>query len=289
MKFLDGQILDNSQDIRRVAFKKKSPTSFPQILRSKIQELTELERKGEGLSQVDVFFPITHGKQGEDGVLQGLLELVGKPYVGSDVYGSAICMDKDVTKRLLLQHNIPVSKHKLLRNPDDLSFADAVNDLGEILFVKPCREGSSLGVSKVKTLQEYLSALKLAFSRDRKVLVEEAIHGREIECSVLGNNTPETAKALGEIIPQNDFYSFKEKYFGDSQTKLEVPANVDPSIALEIREAAREAFIITECRGMARVDFFLREDNTFVLNEINTLPGFTDISCLLYTSDAADE
>jgi D-alanine-D-alanine ligase len=219
--------------------------------------------------------------------LQGLLELLGKPYVGADVYGSAICMDKDVTKRLLQHHGIPVSPYKLLRNPKDLSFEDAVRDLGDTLFVKPCREGSSLGVSKVRTAEEYKLALQQAFAADRKVLVEEAISGREIECSVLGNDSPEAASVLGEIVPLREFYSYEAKYVDDDGAELKIPAEIDPQVSLKIRKAAVEAFLITECRGMARVDFFLRDDNTFILNEINTLPGFTKISMFPKLWDAS--
>ncbi len=213
--------------------------------------------------------------------------MCGKPYVGSDDYGSAICMDKDVTKRLLQHHGIPVSRYKLLRNPKDLSFEDAVRDLGDTLFVKPCREGSSLGVSKVRTEEEYKLALQQAFAADRKVLVEEAISGREIECSVLGNDSPEAASVLGEIVPLREFYSYEAKYVDDDGAELKIPAEIDPKVSLKIRKSAVEAFLITECRGMARVDFFLCDDNTFILNEINTLPGFTKISMFPKLWDAS--
>ena len=273
-----SELLENTHDVRQVTFKKNLPTALPQTGSSGDENLTAKEQSGNELAEVDVFFPITHGKLGEDGALQGLLELLGKPYVGADVYGSAICMDKDVTKRLLQHHGIPVSRYKLLRNPEDLSFEDAVRELGNTLFVKPCREGSSLGVSKVRNADEYHVALQQAFAADRKVLVEEAISGREIECSVLGNDSPEAASVLGEIVPLREFYSYEAKYVDDDGAELKIPAEIDPQVSLKIRKAAVESFLITECRGMARVDFFLREDNTFILNEINTLPGFTKIS-----------
>ena len=264
--------LKNVEDVRQVSFDTELPARLPQ------RNLTISGESEDILSEVDVFFPITHGKLGEDGALQGLLELFGKPYVGADVYGSAICMDKDVTKRLLGQRGIPIARYRMLRRPADLTFEDAVQDLGDTLFVKPCREGSSLGVSKVRTVEEYSEALGKAFSADRKVLVEEAISGREIECSVLGNDSPEAASVLGEIAPAHEFYSYEAKYVDEDGADLIVPAEIDLEVSRNIRQTAVEAFQITECRGMARIDFFLNNDNSFILNEINTLPGFTNIS-----------
>ena len=272
------EFLDNVDDVRQVKFRKNLPILLPQTGNYAGENLASTEQSGNELANVDVFFPITHGKLGEDGALQGFLELLGKPYVGADVYGSAICMDKDVSKRLLLQRGIPVARYKLIRNPDELSFEDAVSELGNTLFVKPCREGSSLGVSKVRSVEEYQVALQKAFSADRKVLVEEAISGRELECSVLGNDSPEAAHVLGEIVPLREFYSYEAKYVDGDGAELKIPAEIDPQVSLKIRKAAVEAFLITECRSMARVDFFLRDDNTFILNEINTLPGFNNIS-----------
>jgi D-alanine-D-alanine ligase and related ATP-grasp enzymes len=166
----------------------------------------------------------------------------------------------------------------MLRVPEEFSFEDAVQDLGDTLFVKPCREGSSLGVSKVRTADEYSDALRYAFDVDSKVLVEEAVSGREIECSVLGNDFPEAASVLGEIAPAHEFYSYEAKYVDEDGADLIVPAEIDLDVSLNIRQTAVEAFQITECRGMARIDFFLNRDNSFILNEINTLPGFTNIS-----------
>ena len=262
----------NVKDVRKISFVTEFPVRLPQ------RNLTEAGESGAVLSEVDVFFPITHGKLGEDGALQGLLELFGKPYVGADVYGSAICMDKDLTKRLLREYGIPIAKYRMLRGQEELSFEDAVQDLGDTLFVKPCREGSSLGVSKVRTAEEYSEALREAFALDRKVLVEETISGREIECSVLGNGSPEAASVLGEIAPSHEFYSYEAKYVDEDGADLIVPAEIDIDVSRNIRQTAVEAFQITECRGMARIDFFLNSDNSFILNEINTLPGFTNIS-----------
>ena len=268
----DQSFWKNVKDVRKVSFVTELPARLPQ------RNLTISGESEDILSEVDVFFPITHGKLGEDGALQGLLELFGKPYVGADVYGSAICMDKDVTKRLLGERGIPIARYRMLRSPEELTFEDAVQDLGDTLFVKPCREGSSLGVSKVRTVEEYSEALRKAFSADRKVLVEEAISGREIECSVLGNDSPEAASVLGEIAPAHEFYSYEAKYVDEDGADLIVPAEMELEVSRNIRQTAVEAFQITECRGMARIDFFLNNDNSFILNEINTLPGFTNIS-----------
>ena len=272
-----AEFLENVDDVSQVKFSKNFPTLLPETGRPGLKNSTK-DHSGNELAKVDVFFPITHGKLGEDGALQGLLELLGKPYVGADVYGSSICMDKDVTKRLMIQRGVPVASYKLLRNPDELTFAEAVQKLGETIFVKPCREGSSLGVSKVQTKNEYTQALEKAFAVDSKVIVEEAICGREIECSVLGNDSPEAATVLGEIVPIGEFYSYEAKYVEEDGAKLVIPAEIDPDVSTQIRDTAVEAFIHTECRSMARVDFFLLEDNSFILNEINTLPGFTKIS-----------
>ena len=183
-----------------------------------------------------------------------------------------------MTKRLLRERGIPIARYRMLRRPEELTFEDAVQDLGDTLFVKPCREGSSLGVSKVRTVEEYFEALRKAFAADRKVLVEEALSGREIECSVLGNDSPEAASVLGEIAPAHEFYSYEAKYVDEDGADLIVPAEIDLEVSRNIRQTAVEAFQITECRGMARIDFFLNNDNSFILNEINTLPGFTNIS-----------
>ena len=187
-------------------------------------------------------------------------------------------MDKDVTKRLLGERGIPVARYRMLRRQEELTYEDAVQELGDVLFVKPCREGSSLGVSKVRTAEEYSEALREAFAADCKVLVEEAISGREIECSVLGNDSPQAASVLGEIAPSHEFYSYEAKYVDEDGADLIVPAEIDLDVSRKIRQTAVEAFQITECRGMARIDFFLNSDNSFILNEINSLPGFTNIS-----------
>ena len=265
--------LINIDDIRRVSFNQGIPAQIPKRLPKNY-----FEKKTGSLGKIDVFFPITHGRLGEDGALQGLLELSGKPYVGADVYGSAICMEKDVCKRLLIHQGIPVAPYRTMHSREAWSYEEAAKEFGNSLFVKPSREGSSLGVSKVENADEYHQALDSAFDIDEKVLIEKAIKGREIECSVLGNRNPEAAEVLGEIVPKKSFYSYEAKYVDENGADLIIPADVEPAIAQGIRQAAIDAFHCTECRGMARVDFFLQEDGSFILNELNTLPGFTSIS-----------
>ena len=205
--------------------------------------------------------------------------MAGKPYVGSNVYGSAICMDKDVCKRLLVLQGIPVVPYRVFRSGEHVSFEEIVQELGPTLFVKPSREGSSLGVNKARTANEFEEALKIAFGIDRKILVEKAAQGREIECSVLGNDKPVAAEVLGEIVPQLEFYSYEAKYVDDEGAKLVIPAQIEEDTARRIRETAVDAFRCTESRGMARVDFLVSANTGEVfINEINTHPGFTTIS-----------
>ncbi|MDR2039128.1 MAG: D-alanine--D-alanine ligase [Bacteroidales bacterium] len=227
----------------------------------------------------DVVFPIIHGTFGEDGTLQGLLKSLNVPFVGPDVIGSAVCMDKDVTKRLLRDSGIPVADFiTVYRNErHDISFGKVTEKLGLPVFVKPCNAGSSVGVSKVTDETSFTSAIDMAFKFDDKVLIEEAVTGKEVECGILGNDDLQVS-VVGEIVPTKDFYSYEAKYIDAEGAKLRVPAEIDARIADEIRQTALKAFRVTCCKGMARVDFFLRNDQTYVLNELNTLPGFTEIS-----------
>lgn len=231
------------------------------------------------LSEVDVVFPIVHGAFGEDGTLQGLLRSLHLPYVGPDVLGSALSMDKDAAKRILSEQGIPVAKgvvgYKTRRR--DLKYDELTKALGLPLFVKPANAGSSVGVSKVTNEEEFDKAVEEAFLYDRKILVEEAVTGKEIECAILGNEEPQ-ASVLGEIVPTMDFYSYDAKYINDTGAVMKIPAETTASVSDRMRAAAVKAFQCLCCEGIARVDFFLRENGTFVLNEVNTLPGFTSIS-----------
>jgi D-alanine-D-alanine ligase len=228
------------------------------------------------MNKIDVVFSVLHGPNGEDGTIQGLLRLANIPCVGSDVLGSAICMDKEVTKRLLREAGIPVVDSLVFRQKDLLDFDQIVAQLGLPFFVKPCNLGSSVGISKVKSREDFLPAITAAFSHDRKILIEKAIVGQEIECAVLGNDEPQ-ASVVGEIIPSTDFYSYEAKYLDDSAA-LQIPARLPEAVAKKVQEYAVHAFKVLECCDLARVDFFVSKDHEIFLNEVNTMPGFTSIS-----------
>ncbi|SPJ32590.1 D-alanine--D-alanine ligase [Kushneria phyllosphaerae] len=242
-------------------------------------QLIEPDRQA-ALEQLDVIFPIVHGTLGEDGSLQGLLRMANLPFVGSGVLGSAVSMDKDVTKRLLRDAGLAVAPFVTLTRKSAASadFNALCEQLGTPLFVKPANQGSSVGVSRVDSAESLQKALALALSFDHKVLVESAIQGREIECAILGNDTPE-ASVCGEIVLNDDgFYSYDTKYISESGAAVAVPADIDATASDEIRRIALEAFKTLECQGLARVDVFLTPDNRVIINEVNTLPGFTRIS-----------
>jgi len=235
---------------------------------------------GASLETIDVAFPVLHGTFGEDGTVQGLLELAGIPYVGSGVMGSSVAMDKEVTKRLLSHAGLPIPDFLVFSdvNVNDADFEAVTARLGATLFVKPANMGSSVGISKVRNEDEFGPALEKALSYDRKVLVEEYIEGIELECSVLGNESP-VASVPGEVIAANaEFYSYEAKYINDDGAELRVPAQIPPHIEAQTRELAIRTFRTICCQGMARVDFFLKKDGKLYVNEINTIPGFTRIS-----------
>lgn len=233
---------------------------------------------GESL-QLDVIFPVLHGTYGEDGTVQGLLKLSNIPFVGAGVLGSAIGMDKDVMKRLLRDAGLPTAHFLTVRQGDKkkLIFEKIIEQLGLPLFVKPSNSGSSVGISKVKNKEDFKIAIEDAFLYDRKILIEEFINGREIECSVLGNDHP-IASLPGELIPQHEFYSYEAKYVDEHGAHFQIPAKLPQEITQKIQSMALEAYRVLCCEGMARVDFFLKEDGGIVINEINTIPGFTKIS-----------
>lgn len=233
----------------------------------------------EQLSQIDVIFPIVHGTLGEDGSLQGMLRVANLPFVGSGVLGSAVSMDKDVAKRLLRDAGLNVAPFITLTraNRGKISFAEVEKQLGLPLFVKPANQGSSVGVSKASNEEQYHAAVALAFEFDHKVVVETGIKGREIECAVLGNDYPQ-ASTCGEIVVNSEFYSYDTKYIDEQAAQVVVPAALEAEVNDKIRKIAVCAYQALECSGMARVDVFLTEDNEVIINEINTLPGFTNIS-----------
>lgn len=231
------------------------------------------------LSQIDVIFPVVHGTLGEDGSLQGLLRMAALPFVGSDVLGSAVSMDKDVTKRLLRDAGLQVAPWLCITQKQrrQLDINEVISRFGLPLFIKPANQGSSVGVSKVTHADAFSAALDLAFKYDRKVLIEKGIKGREIECAVLGNDDPQ-ASPCGEVVLNDAFYSYETKYISETGAQIVVPAALPPATSEAIRAVAVRAFNTLECSGMARVDVFLTENNEILVNEINTLPGFTNIS-----------
>jgi D-alanine-D-alanine ligase len=224
------------------------------------------------LADVDVVFPVLHGPFGEDGTVQGLLELAGVPYVGAGVNASALAMDKDLFKAVLRDNAIPVTRNITLRT------GDAPRSPFEYpVFVKPARLGSSVGISKAHDDVELASAVALAFAHDEKVLVEEFVDGIEVEVGVLGNRDP-IASIPGEIVvTHNEWYDYEAKYV-EGEMDLVVPARVTPEQLERCRELALRAFVVTDCEGMARVDMFVRSDGEVLLNELNTIPGFTQTS-----------
>lgn len=259
---------------------------------SNIQMMLSLERRSKGFLcrtdkgiekvTVDVAFPVLHGKNGEDGTIQGLFEMAGIPYVGSDTSSSAACMDKGITKALVEQADVVRQAkcciiHRRDCDPVDAAESTEVFFRNEYpLFVKPASAGSSVGISKVRSRNELARGIAVAFEHDRKVLVEETIEGRELEVAVLGNDDP-IASGVGEIFPGHEFYDYEAKYIDDSSS-TGIAGDLSDEKTREIRDAAIKIYRIMECRGLARVDFFLKDDGTVVFSEINTMPGFTKIS-----------
>jgi D-alanine-D-alanine ligase len=227
---------------------------------------------------LDVIFPVLHGPNGEDGTVQGFLKLMQIPFVGPSVLGSSVSMDKDVMKRLLREANIPVVLWVTLQasQKHSIDYEKIRNTLGFPLFVKPANMGSSVGVSKVNTKEELVSAIETAFRFDRKILVEQAVKARELECAVLGNEVPKSS-LVGEVITSYEFYSYEAKYL-DEGLRLEIPAKIPEEKALEVQSLAIETYKVLCCEGMARVDFFMTSCGKLYVNELNAIPGFTNSS-----------
>jgi D-alanine-D-alanine ligase len=233
------------------------------------------------LGEVDVVLPILHGPFGEDGTVQGLLELAGVPYVGAGVAASALCMDKDLFKAVLRDRGIPVARNATLREGDPIA-----HPFPYPVFVKPARLGSSVGISKAHDEAELETAVELARRHDDKVLIEEFVAGTEVECGVLGNRNP-VASAVGEIVAHAEWYDYSAKY-DEGGMELVIPARIAPDIDQRVRDLAVESFVATECEGMARIDFFVRPDGEVVVNEINTIPGFTSTSVYAKLFEASE-
>ncbi len=252
--------------------------NYPSVtLMRQPNETLLLRRDGSVSTAIDVVFPLLHGPLGEDGCLQGLLRLYNLPFIGFDVTSSALGMDKEVMRRLLEHTPIPMPKFLSVTHPDELSTDTIIQALKLPVFVKPSSMGSSVGIHKVTTEADLRPAIEDALQYSSKVLLENFISGREIECAVLGNASPD-ASPLGEILPQHDFYSYEAKYLDPTGAELIVPARLDDAVVEQVKTYAIDIFKRLGCQGMARVDFFVQEDNTIVFNEINTIPGFTEIS-----------
>ena len=251
----------------------------------------EIKNIVDKLKEMDVIFPVLHGLYGEDGTIQGMLELLKIPYVGCDIISSSMCMDKVYTKCVLQKANIKQAKYIYIKNENTYvneEFEEMKLENDEIVklveeklqfpvFVKPSNSGSSVGVTKASNAPELIKAIEEASIYDKKVLVEEAIVGKEVECAVLGNDNPK-ASTVGEILSAEEFYSYDAKY-NNAESKTRIPAQISEEKIEEIRKAAVKAFKATDCKGLARVDFFVKNDtNEVYINEINTMPGFTEIS-----------
>ncbi len=237
----------------------------------------------EACDMIDFALPMLHGNVGEDGRLQGLFETMEVPYAGSNVAGSAVCMDKVFSKEIFLQHGLDSPDYAVLRMVDYRKDPDGIAEVYQMLipypaFVKPANTGSSVGISKVRSLEELKAAIELAAQYDERIIIEENIDGREVECAVLGNEEP-IASGVGEIIFTRDFYDYEAKYSDDGGTKIVIPAELSEGVVEEVRNMARQAYIATACSGFARVDFIVEnETNRVYINEINTIPGMTKYS-----------
>lgn len=229
----------------------------------------------------DVVFPVLHGPYGEDGTIQGMLKLLDLPYVGPDILGSSVCMDKEIMKKLLRDSGIGVARWVTIRRQEKTQwkYAQIAKELGQTLFIKPANMGSSIGVHKVTSEEDFGRALEDAFLYDNKVLVEEQIIAREIECSVLGNENPR-ASLPGEVIVQSKdgFYSYDAKYVDDNGATIKIPAPMHDGLIARVQEVAIDAFKALCCEGMSRVDMFVTKEEQIFVNELNTIPGFTNIS-----------
>jgi len=232
----------------------------------------EVAMFGKNEEPIDVFFPVFHGLLGEDGTIQGLLKLTGKPFVGAGVLGSAVGLDKDVQKRLLREAGIPVADFITFTKRSNPGFQEIQKRLGKIVFVKPVNAGSSIGIAKVKNEKEYKIAVKNALKYDTKVIVEKVVVGREIECGVIGNEKL-MVSLPGEIIPKHEFYDYSAKYIDEDGAEYVVPAKLSKSVTKRLQNTAKKVYKVLGCEGMGRVDMFLTKSGKIYVNEINTIPG----------------
>jgi len=270
-----------TQDLLKIDNNQALTIKFPVKILAKTNNLNRLEINDFSLWQdIDLVFPLIHGLGGEDGIMQGFLQTLNIPYIGAGVLGSALGMNKIASKMILKANQINVADFVWanINEIDDTFINQSVKKLGFPLFVKPANQGSSVGITKAHAQKELKSAINEALQYDTQILLEKAIEGRELEVAVLGNEKTE-ASVVGEIIPQNhEFYDYNAKYLDENGAKLEIPAILSKEVSDQIRSIALKAFKVLQCKGMARVDFFLTAENQIIVNEINTIPGFTSIS-----------
>jgi D-alanine-D-alanine ligase len=273
----DQVALNNEDDARLVSF---AGSTTPVIFSQNADDHSLMEyATAKVICKLDVLYPVLHGNFGEDGSVQGLARLANIPIVGCGILGSAVGMDKDMTKRILRDENIPVAASITAKKGinHDISYHEIAKKLGHEVFIKPVTLGSSVGVSYVTNEEEYIKAMELAFSLDNKVLIEKKIIGREIECAVKGNIYPQ-ASAIGEVIPKDTWYSFESKYIDPNGAVCAIPADLTFEEVEYAQKIAVATYSALECRGLTRVDMFLSPQGEIFVNEVNTLPGFTKIS-----------
>lgn len=227
--------------------------------------------------KIDVIFPVTHGILGEDGSLQGLLRLINISFVGSSLLSSAINMDKEITKKLLKNMNFLISPFLVFHKNEikKINYYNIIKLLGKNIFIKPTNQGSSIGINKVNDLKNFKLSINKAFDLDEKIIIEKEIIGKEVECGILGNFDFINTSVCGEIITKNNFYTYENKYKNNKESKIIIPAKIDSKISKKIRSISKKIFKFFYCKDMARIDFFVTKNKQIIVNEINTLPGFT--------------
>lgn len=274
-KWYEVQVADFEAEGFEIDAKGAALSLIPGVKTGQLRYLAD----GVALPKIDAVFLIIHGPNGEDGTIQGLLSQLNLPFTGPGTMASAIAMDKDVCKRLFLQAGLLSANAMVFQRHerDSIDYAVVCNKLGSPVFIKPANMGSSVGVSKATNAEEFAKAVALAFRFDTKILIEEMLIGRELECAVLGNEMPE-ASGVGEVVVMKGFYDYESKYLTDAAKTIIPAENISESALLKIQMIARQAYQVLGCEGMARVDMFLTAEEDVYINEINTLPGFTSIS-----------
>ncbi|UCZ52412.1 D-alanine--D-alanine ligase [Bacillus shivajii] len=277
-----AQLQGPVDDVKKLRLKEEGESISPLALNSEIFSVaTKADNNDTSENKIDVVFPLLHGPNGEDGTVQGLLELLNIPYVGNGVLASAAGMDKVMMKNIYEQAGIKQARYVWYLRGDwekdaETAYKSVEEKLGYPCFVKPANLGSSVGISKCKDRQSLAKAFEEAFEYDRKIIIEEGIDGREVEIAVLGNDDPECS-VVGEIVPKTDFYDYKAKY-EDGDTGLIIPANISDEEYEEIKLVAIQSFQALDCSGLVRADFFITKDGEVLMNEVNTMPGFTPFS-----------